>query len=42
MINFLLIVAANAQSEDECFENARRGLSKFNQGFDNFVLEPVS
>ena len=42
MINFLLIVAANAQSEDECFENVSRGIFKFNQGFDNLILEPVA
>ena len=33
---------ANAQSEKECFEKISRGVFKFNQGFDNIILEPVA
>ena len=42
VISTLLIFSANAQSENECFEKVSRGVFKFNQGFDNLVLEPVA
>ena len=37
-----LSVNANAQTEKECFEKASRGIFKFNQGFDNVILEPAA
>ena len=42
MINILLVVSANAETENECFETVSRGIFKFNQGFDNIILEPVA
>ena len=41
-ILLLSIVPLKADSEKECFENVSRGVFKFNQGFDNIVLEPVA
>ena len=41
-LNFFLLVSANAQPEKECFEKVSRGIFKFNQGFDNIILEPVA
>ena len=35
-------VSANAQTGKECFEKVSRGIFKFNQGFDNVILEPVA
>jgi phospholipid-binding lipoprotein MlaA len=35
-------VNANAETDKECFEKVSRGVFKFNQGFDNVVLEPVA
>ena len=42
LINIFLLVSANAQSEKECFEKVSRVVFKFNQGFDNIILEPVA
>ena len=42
MINILLVVSANAETENECFEKVSRGIFKFNQGFDKIILEPVA
>ena len=42
LLNILFIFTANAQPEKECFEKVSRGIFKFNQGFDNVVLEPVA
>ena len=42
MLNILLVVSANADAENECFEKVSRGIFKFNQGFDNIILEPVA
>ena len=42
LLNFFLVFNANAESENECFENVSRGIFKFNQGFDNLILEPVA
>ena len=42
MLNILLVVSANAETENECFEKVSRGIFKFNQGFDNIILEPVA
>ncbi len=42
VLNILLAVSANAEAENECFEKVSRGIFKFNQGFDNIVLEPVA
>jgi phospholipid-binding lipoprotein MlaA len=42
LLNVFLLVSANAQSEKECFEKISRGVFKFNQGFDNIILEPVA
>ena len=41
MLNILL-VSANAETENECFETVSRGIFKFNQGFDSIILEPVA
>ena len=35
-------VSANAQTDKECFEKVSRGIFKFNQGFDNIILEPIA
>ena len=35
-------VNANAQTDKECFEKVSRGVFKFNQGFDNAILEPIA
>ena len=35
-------VSANAQTDKECFEKVSRGIFKFNQGFDNAILEPIA
>ena len=42
--SFLMMFAYNASAETdkECFEKVSRGIFKFNQGFDNIVLEPVA
>ena len=40
--NIILLVNANAESEKECFEKVSRGIFKFNQGFDNIILEPAA
>ena len=42
LLSIFLSVSANAQSEKECFEKVSRGIFKFNQGFDNIILEPVA
>ena len=42
ILNICLIVTANAQTDKECFEKVSRGIFKFNQGFDNLILEPVA
>ena len=42
LLNIFLLGSANAQSENECFEKISRGVFKFNQGFDNIILEPVA
>ena len=42
VLNILLAVSANAEAENECFEKVSRGIFKFNQGFDNIILEPVA
>ncbi len=42
LLNFFLSISANAESEGECFEKVSRGIFKFNQGFDNIILEPVA
>ena len=39
---FVFVVNANAETDKECFEKVSRGVFKFNQGFDNVVLEPVA
>ena len=41
-LNILLAVISNAEAENECFEKVSRGIFKFNQGFDNIILEPVA
>ena len=35
-------VKADSSSDKECFEKVSRGIFKFNQGFDNIILEPVA
>ena len=35
-------VNASAQTDKECFEKVSRGIFKFNQGFDNAILEPIA
>ena len=42
LLNFFLSISANAESEGECFEKVSRGIFKFNQGFDNIILEPAA
>ena len=42
LLNILIVVSANAEAEKECFEKISRGVFKFNQGFDNIILEPVA
>ena len=42
LLNICLVAGANAQTENECFEKVSRGVFKFNQGFDNIILEPVA
>ena len=42
IISTLLTFSANAQSQNEFFEKVSRLVFKFNQGFDNLVLEPVA
>ena len=42
LLNFLLVLNANAETEKECFEKVSRGVFAFNQGFDNVILEPVA
>ena len=34
--------SAFAETEKECFEKVSRGIFKFNQGFDNLILEPIA
>ena len=41
-IFIILSVNANAQTDKECFEKVSRGIFKFNQGFDNVILEPIA
>ncbi len=42
--SFLMVFAysASAETDKECFEKVSRGIFKFNQGFDNIILEPVA
>ena len=42
LLNFFLVANVSAESENECFEGISRGIFKFNQGFDNLLLEPVA
>ncbi len=42
VLNICLVLSANAETENECFEKVSRGIFKFNQGFDNVILEPVA
>ncbi len=42
ILNICFVVSANAEAENECFEKVSRGIFKFNQGFDNAILEPVA
>jgi len=42
MLNICLVFNANAEAENECFEKVSRGIFKFNQVFDNAILEPVA
>ena len=42
LLNFFLVASVSAESENECFESISRGIFKFNQGFDNLLLEPVA
>ena len=42
VLNICLVLSANAETDNECFEKVSRGIFKFNQGFDNVILEPVA
>ena len=42
ILNIFLAASANAEADKECFEKVSRGIFKFNQGFDNIILEPVA
>ena len=35
-------VSSYAETDKECFEKISRGVFKFNQGFDNVIMEPVA
>ena len=41
-IFLIFTVNANAQADKECFEKVSRGIFKFNEGFDNVILEPIA
>ena len=36
------LTISKAYSTEECFENASRKIFNFNQGVDNYVLEPIA
>tara|TARA_B100000963_G_scaffold133506_1_gene116177 strand:- start:655 stop:1398 length:744 start_codon:yes stop_codon:yes gene_type:complete len=42
--SFLIVFTSSvsAEADKECFEKVSRGIFKFNQGFDNAILEPVA
>tara|TARA_B100000579_G_C22717308_1_gene797551 strand:- start:119 stop:862 length:744 start_codon:yes stop_codon:yes gene_type:complete len=42
--SFLIVFTSSvtAETDRECFEKVSRGVFKFNQGFDNAILEPVA
>ena len=42
LILFLLTTSNAFSNEKECFEKVSRGIFKFNQGFDNLILEPLA
>ena len=42
LISLLVSYPNLGATEKECFEKVSRGIFKFNQGFDNIVLEPVA
>ena len=42
LLLLIFSVEAYAETDKECFENVSRGVFKFNQGFDNAVLEPIA
>ena len=39
---YLFLASIANASEKECFEKVSRGIFKFNQGFDNIILEPLA
>ena len=41
---FLLVafIAPKSEAAEECFEGVSRSIFKFNQGFDNVILEPIA
>ena len=39
---FSFILAPNAKTAEECFENTSRAIFKFNMAFDDVVLEPLA
>ena len=42
LLLLIFSVEAYAETDKECFEKVSRGIFKFNQGFDNAVLEPIA
>ena len=42
LFNMCLVISASAEIEKECFEKVSREVFKFNQGFDNILLEPIA
>ena len=42
LLSFILIISAQAQAADECFEGTSRTIFKFNMGFDKAILKPIA
>jgi len=42
LLSFILIISAQAQAADECFEGTSRAIFKFNMGFDKAILKPIA
>ena len=42
LIAFLSLGSFASANEKECFEKVSRGVFKFNQGFDNYIFEPIA
>ena len=42
ILTSFLLLSSNLRAETECFEKVRRGIFKFNQGFDKAILKPIA